>query len=326
MSTAFVPACATSSTRRPASAMCHTGRSSRAGTTWRAGQEAAGALRMRSTKSRTDSPPGSPAQRSWLGLARSAVNAASAFSAGVPCHSGLRISCIHSSIRSGRPKRDSSGAAVWRVRSSGETSTSSKCSSASRSASRSACSKPARSAADRRWRGRRAPIPARRGGRGRAPCPAPRASAEAASSGQGPAGLSGLRRRRGAPGRAGSPPRPRPSGATGLERAARRGSDPAERSRTQQTMSDGLLASGSRRGRQGRPSASAVSAGRRRRGSPASSANRSSRTTTTRTPATAALVAAPEGSARSDRSRAVRGARTRRRRRTGQAEEACGHG
>ena len=49
---------------------------------------------------------------------------------GVPCHFGSRISSSHMSMSSARPSASSTGAAVWRARSSGETSTSSSCSPA----------------------------------------------------------------------------------------------------------------------------------------------------------------------------------------------------
>ncbi len=76
---------------------------------------------MRATKSRTGSPPVSPSQRSCEGRARSSAKASWARSTGVPCQSGLRISSSQSSTTSGRSRRASNGAAVWRALVIGET-------------------------------------------------------------------------------------------------------------------------------------------------------------------------------------------------------------
>ncbi len=80
---------------------------------------------MRATNSRTDSPPSRPDQRSSAGRPRSSAYASAAFSAGVPCHLGSRISSNQGSISSSRPSRASSGPAVCRARTRGDTSTSS---------------------------------------------------------------------------------------------------------------------------------------------------------------------------------------------------------
>ena len=88
----------------------------------RASKNSSAPVRIRSVNSRIDSPPSSPSQRVLGGSTLAAPRRPpAAFSCGVPCHDGSRISSSHGAICSSRPSAANSGAAVWRARSSGET-------------------------------------------------------------------------------------------------------------------------------------------------------------------------------------------------------------
>ena len=94
---------------------------------------------MRSTKSLTASPPSRPSHRKCESLARCALYASAAFSCGVPCQIGSRISSSQSSITNCLESFCRIGALVCLVRNSGDTKTSSKFSAAKKLAKNSAC-------------------------------------------------------------------------------------------------------------------------------------------------------------------------------------------